>query len=93
MNIEKVKEFASTIKHCGDYGELWVSNDTVLWVAGDGYFDSDEVELGLCTSYKDVENGFKSIEGVKFVEIEAEAGPDDNGEFTCLGKFGIDNYH
>ena len=93
MDIEKVKEFASIIKHCGDYGELWVSDDTVWWVAGDADFDPDEVEAGYCTDYDEIKKGFKSIEGVKTVEIEAECSPGEADGFTNLGKFGIDNWN
>jgi predicted phosphodiesterase len=56
MDIEKLKEFADTIKHCGDYGALWVdeANNHVIWVAGDADFDTDEVNAGICTSWDDV---------------------------------------
>lgn len=95
MNIEKLKEFASTIKHCGDYGELWVNPELkeVWWVAGDADFDEDQVAAGICTGYDAIKEGFK-IDGVDAVIIEAESGPwDEVGEgYVLLGKFGIDNW-
>jgi hypothetical protein len=93
MDIDKLKEFANTIKHCGDYGILWVNKDSksVLWVAGDGDFTPEEVEAGLCTSYEDIKIGL-SVEGVDHVIIEAESGPDEDDGWECLGSFGIDNW-
>ncbi len=93
MNIDKLKEFASTILHCGDYGELWVNESTgdVCWVAGDADFDADEVKAGVMTSWDNVIDGFLAVEGVNSVDIQAEGGPGEDG-YTNLGKFGIDNY-
>jgi len=93
MNIEKLKEFAATIKHCGDYGELWVNEETkdVVWVAGDADFDIDEVDAGLCTSWDTILKGFK-IDGVNSITIEAESGPGEEEGYIKLGKFGIDNW-
>lgn len=85
MNVKKLKEFAATIKHSGDYGELWIhrKNSGVIWVAGDGDF---EEEYGH-SSWEYVEEGFEAIEGVKSVEIAAEWRPEE-AAWICLGKFG-----
>ena len=93
MDIEQIKQFADTIKHCGDYGGLWVheANDHVIWMAGDADFDTDEVNAGICTSWDDVINGFKSL-GVEHVEIEAEWEPDESDGWKFVGRFGIDNW-
>lgn len=93
MDIEKLKEFAATIKHCGDYGELFVNEQTkdVIWVAGDADFDPDEVEHGYCTGWDAILEGFK-IDGVDTVNIEAESGPGEDEGYINLGRFGIDNW-
>lgn len=90
MNIEEIKRFANTIKHCGDYGELWVNEDikTVVWVAGDADF---EVEDGH-TSWQDVEAGFLRCDGVDIFEFGDEDSPGEHGRnnWICLGKYGIE---
>ena len=93
MDIDKLKAFADTIKHCGDYGYLYINEDekSVWWVAGDGDFTPEEVEAGLSTSYEDIKAGFR-IDGVDHVTIEAESGPVEDDGWTNLGKFGIDNW-
>jgi uncharacterized protein (DUF3820 family) len=93
METEKLIEFANTIKHCGDYGGLWIDepNNHVIWVAGDADFDEEEVKAGLCSSWDYVINGFKSL-GIEHVEIEAEWEPDESEGWKFLGRFGIDNW-
>lgn len=91
MNIEEIKQFADTIRHCGDYGELWVNEGVggVYWVCGDA--DGPEAEENH-TDFDDIENGFLAIEGVKTVEIEAECGPYNKEGWVCLGWHGIEMY-
>ena len=93
MNYDKLKEFAATIKHCGDYGYLFANPTTkdVWWVAGDGDFNSELVDLGMATDSADIFKGFK-IEGVDSVTIEAECSPNEDDGYLNLGKFGIDNW-
>lgn len=85
-------EFAKTIKHSFDYGQLYFReyDSSVVWIAGDADFDDEEVEAGIATSFEDIIEGFSKIEGVNDVEIECEYQPDDDYKF--LGQFGIDNY-
>ena len=94
MKFDELIEYAKTIKHCGDYGELWINELTggVWWVAGDADFDPDEVEKGYCTGDDDIRKAFLAMEGVTSVEIEAEYSPDGEEGWAFIGKFGIDNY-
>lgn len=91
MNIEKLKEFADTIKHCGDYGGLWLKNNDIIWVAGDADFDEDEEHAGICSSVKYIEEGFYKL-GADKVDIECEWEPDETDGWNFLGRFGIDNW-
>jgi hypothetical protein len=91
IDIEGLKDFASTIKHCGDYGDLYVDRfeQTVYWVASDADFEPDEVEAGLATGSEAIKEGFLKVKGIKKVRIECENSPEG---VEHLGKFGIDNY-
>lgn len=92
MEIEKIKKFANTIKHCGDYGELYINTgeNGVFWVAGDADFEPGEVSAGVCSSEAYIINGFREL-GVENITIEPEYGP-EGSDWVSLGKFGIDNW-
>lgn len=67
--------FAETIRHGGDYGRLFISQEDkrLVWVGGDADFDEDQ---GY-TSYEAVEQGFQAIVPDWKVEIADEGYPDD----------------
>lgn len=83
--IRALKKAAKTIKHCGDYGELWYHTATkqVWWVCGDadcdpeGPTDSIPVISGKLTVVPEIT-----------VHVEAEAYPDESAGWVCLGKHG-----
>jgi hypothetical protein len=67
--LEKIKNFAKTILHCGDYGQTFFNPNTgvVHWVGGDsdGLFD-------------EITDGFMKIPGVTSVIIADEYFPDND---------------
>lgn len=95
INTKELIRFAETIKHCMDYGQLFVNQDEkkVCWVSGGADFDEEEVEAGACTGYDDIVAGFYAVKGVEDVEIMCEYGYDETEGWELLGQFGIDNYH
>lgn len=94
INTKELIRFAETIKHCMDYGYLYVNQTDghVCWVSGGADFDEDDVEAGACTDYDAIVAGFSKVKGVKQVNIECEYGYDDDEDWVKLGQFGIDNY-
>lgn len=80
IDMAELKRQANEIKHCGDYGNLFVNKSTgeVWWTAGDA--DGGDTET---TSMDDIEKMLKSVKGVTKVEIEAEAYPQGD-EFTQI---------
>lgn len=79
IDIEALKKSAAKIKHCGDYGHLFVNKSTneVWWNCGDADGTDDT------TSLDDIEKMLK-VSGVKKVHIEAECNPSDNKGFTKI---------
>lgn len=86
--IRALKKAAKTIKHCGDYGELWFQPTTqhVWWVAG----DADGDPTGPTTPMSEISRIFLSSINtpVTKVFVEAEAYPDQSEGWVCLGKHG-----
>jgi len=76
FDVEKLAAAAREIKHCGDYGRLFIKEGSadVFWTAGDadssdGFDDEDEIKHKLM-----------AVDGVESVEVQAEATPDpDSG--------------
>ena len=88
---ERLIRAAKTIRHCGDYGELWYHPDKakVWWVGG----DSDGNPLQGYTDIKEIKRKLK-IEGIKQVVVEAECAPDPEGNprargWKNLGRRGV----
>ena len=69
LDLKKLKEVARSIKHCGDYGRLWLyDNERVLWIGADS--DSNDEY----TSEKEIKRMFLTVNGIRIVDIEAEGG-------------------
>jgi hypothetical protein len=89
---QQLVEAAAEIKHCGDYGYLFLNKKTleVYLTLGDADGDPD-CEVG--TPFEDIKE-MLSLEGVGLVTIEAESFPTDDGEsdddWLALGQVGID---
>jgi hypothetical protein len=73
---KKVLRAANTIAHCGDYGDVYWNpkTKTIWWNAA----DSDGNVKDGYDSMDMIREKFMSIEGVKKVQIEAEAYPPQN---------------
>ena len=70
VEVEKLREVGSTIRHCGDCGQLMFHADTglVWWVAGDA--DGEGY-----THPKETIRRFLAVPGVNDVVVAAEQGP------------------
>ncbi len=70
-SMAKLKAAAKQIKHCGDYGNLYVNPSTreVWWCASDGDCD------GVLTSAEDIKRILK-LPGIRKVTVEAEHSPE-----------------
>jgi hypothetical protein len=71
VDMPELTRVAGLIRHCGDYGHLYVNEDgEVWWTAGDadnpsnGYHSSEEIQRRL-----------ESVPGVRAVHIESEGMP------------------
>lgn len=84
---DQLRDAASHICHCGDYGHLYWNplKKTVWWCAGDADGDT---ESGY-TSLKDVIK-ILTIPGVAEVLIGAEYSPPDSAGYHCLGRYGVE---
>lgn len=86
--IAVLKKAAKTIKHCGDYGELWYQPTTknVWWVAG----DADGDPTGPTTPMSEIITKFvcAKAHNIGKVFVEAESYPDQAAGWVCLGKHG-----
>lgn len=84
VDQEHLKEVASTIRHCGDYGNLFYHPQTssVWWTAGDadgeGYTPPEEID-----------RRFSGVPGVKKVIILTEDGPTEEAELTFFEQEGV----
>lgn len=84
MSVEaQIAETASTIRHCGDYGQcFWNPNlKKVHWVGGDSDFPSrgyeDQGDMTL-TAYEDAQERFLAIPGVEEIELADGWYPDED---------------
>ena len=71
IDMEQLKSEASKIKHCGDYGHLFVKSNDVWWCCGDADGSGDDDT----TTMDDIRSMLGSVPGVKKVTIEAECNP------------------
>src|ERR1017187_10313610 len=84
--ITNIKNFAKTIKHCGDYGETFYNSKTkqIHWAGGDGdgYNDPETLPTDpeYLTPFEEIESGFMAIEGVDSVVIADEYFPGENDD-------------
>lgn len=78
IDIDALKSEAKKIKHCGDYGRLFINknDNTVYWVAGDADGGTHEDPGHETTKMDDIAKMLK-VKGVKEVKIEAESSPDE----------------
>ncbi len=89
---QQLVEAAAEIKHCGDYGHLFLNKKTrAVWLTlGDADGDPS-CEVG--TPFEEIIE-MLTLEGVSSVTIEAEYDPTDDGEsneeWLALGKVGQD---
>jgi hypothetical protein len=75
---EQLKKVGESIKHCSDYGDLFVKGKKVWWVRA----DSDDEE-GF-DSPKEIIKKFKNVKGVEDVIIESEYSPPSHEEWKKL---------
>lgn len=76
--VEQIGKVASTILHCGDYGQcFWnAAEKKVWWTGGDSDFQTD---LGY-SDWDETLAAFKAIDGVEEVELADEYNPFDLDE-------------
>lgn len=80
IDMEALKSEARKIKHCGDYGRLFVNpkENTVYWVSG----DADGGENDGTTPMDEIKTMLGSVSGVNKVHIEAESSPGDDSGYA-----------
>lgn len=79
VDLKQLKDAAKTIKHCGDYGLLYMNDKgDVFWTCGDadgenGTHNEDEI--------RDI---FSKVDGIGKIEIEAECMPNDDDGYVRI---------
>ena len=73
VNMEQLKAAAKKIKHCGDYGKLFVNGSRVYWMCADSDGQDEYTPL------EDIKTMLKEVDGVSEVDMESEAGPGEDG--------------
>lgn len=84
FQLYKIKQFADSLEHCGDYGTVHIKNDlSEVYIT---LSDADENDL------EEFENYVKCL-GVKFT-VEAECGPDIRDGYTLVSNgIEVENFY